>query len=64
MGPSYCAAKFLWLKRHAPEVYAQARAFLQAKDYAVLQLWKRAYLQLEPLFADLAAMVDKRTEIE
>jgi xylulokinase len=38
VGPSYSAPKILWFKRHAPEDYARTHAFLQAKDYAVLQL--------------------------
>ncbi|GAB4546704.1 MAG: xylulokinase [Anaerolineae bacterium] len=37
-GASYTAAKMLWIKRHQPEVYAQAHQFLQAKDYAAYRL--------------------------
>jgi xylulokinase len=35
---SYTAAKMLWIQRHQPEVYARARQFLQAKDYAAYRL--------------------------
>lgn len=38
VSPAYTAAKILWLKQHEPETYAQAHAFLCAKDYAVRQL--------------------------
>jgi xylulokinase len=38
VSPSYPAAKMLWIKHHQPEIYAQARRFLLAKDYAALQL--------------------------
>ncbi len=31
---SYTGPKILWIKRHQPEIYAQARVFLQPKDYA------------------------------
>lgn len=37
-GPSYCAPKFLWFRRHAPDLFAQTHRFLQAKDYCLLQL--------------------------
>jgi xylulokinase len=36
--PSCSAAKFLWIQRHQPEVYARTHVFLQAKDYAVFLL--------------------------
>ena len=36
--PSCSAAKILWFQRHQPEIYADARCFLQAKDYAAFLL--------------------------
>ncbi len=30
---SYTAAKMLWVRRHQPDLFRQARRFLQAKDY-------------------------------
>lgn len=36
--PSCSAAKFLWIQRHQPELYARTRVFLQAKDYAAFLL--------------------------
>ena len=35
---SYTAAKILWLRQHQPDIYWQARRFLQAKDYAAFRL--------------------------
>lgn len=36
--PSCSAAKYLWVQRHQPEVYAATRLFLQVKDYAAFLL--------------------------
>lgn len=36
--PSCSAAKFLWILRHQPEIYAATHLFLQAKDYAAFLL--------------------------
>ncbi len=36
--PSCSAAKFLWIQRHQPEIYAATHLFLQAKDYAAFLL--------------------------
>ena len=36
--PSCSAAKFLWIQRHQPEIYARTHVFLQAKDYAAFLL--------------------------
>ncbi len=36
--PSCSAAKFLWIQRHQPEVYARTQVFLQVKDYAAFLL--------------------------
>ncbi|MCS6773192.1 MAG: xylulokinase [Thermoflexales bacterium] len=38
VSPAYIAAKLLWLKRNQPELYAQTRCFLTAKDYAAFKL--------------------------
>ena len=38
VSPAYTAAKMLWLKRHQPDLYAQARYLVMAKDYAIAQL--------------------------
>ncbi len=38
VGASYVAAKWLWLKRHQPELYAQTWRWVMAKDYAVFKL--------------------------
>ena len=38
VSPAYTAAKMLWLKAHALDVYGHTAKFLCAKDYAVLRL--------------------------
>ena len=38
ISPAYTAAKILWLKNNAPDVYARAEKFLFPKDYIVLKL--------------------------
>lgn len=38
ISPAYTAAKMLWIKRHQPDVFARARHFVMAKDYAVMRL--------------------------
>lgn len=38
ISPAYTAAKMLWIKRHQPDVFACARHFVMAKDYAVMRL--------------------------
>lgn len=38
---TYSAPKLAWLKRHAPEAFAKARAFLQPKDWLAAQLTGR-----------------------
>jgi xylulokinase len=38
VSPAYTAAKMLWIKRHQPDIYAQTKAFVTAKDYAALRL--------------------------
>ncbi len=38
IGSSYVAAKWLWLKFHQPELYAQTWRWMMAKDYAVFKL--------------------------
>lgn len=38
ISPAYTAAKMLWLKQNAPDVYARANQFLFPKDYLVLKL--------------------------
>lgn len=38
ISPAYIAAKMLWIKRHQPDLFQQARCFLTAKDYIVLRL--------------------------
>ncbi len=38
ISPAYTAAKMLWLKRHQPDLYAQTRYLVMAKDYVVAQL--------------------------
>lgn len=35
---AYSAAKILWLRRHQPDLFAQARVFVTAKDYIALRL--------------------------
>jgi len=35
LGPQSSLAKILWLKHHAPDVYARAHRFVQSKDYIV-----------------------------
>ncbi len=36
--PAYTAPKILWVRRHQPDLYAQAVCFLQPKDYLVYRL--------------------------
>jgi xylulokinase len=36
--PSYSGAKIRWIKDHQPELYAQTRKFLHAKDFIVARL--------------------------
>lgn len=38
ISPSYMAAKMMWIKRHQPDIHAQTRRFLMAKDYVALKL--------------------------
>jgi xylulokinase len=38
LSPSYSAAKVLWIKEQEPERYAEARAFLHAKDFLAARL--------------------------
>jgi xylulokinase len=42
VSPSYSAAKILWIKRNQPDLFAQARRFMMAKDYAALKLTGQA----------------------
>ena len=35
---AYTGPKMLWIRQHEPELFARARAFLQAKDYVVYRL--------------------------
>ncbi len=41
ISPAYSAAKILWIRRHQPDVFARARYFVMAKDYAVMRLTDR-----------------------
>ncbi len=43
MVANYLAAKILWLKKHHPEVYKNAAAFLQTKDYIIHKLTGNFY---------------------
>lgn len=38
VSPAYTAAKMLWIKRRQPEIYAQTKTFVTAKDYVALRL--------------------------
>jgi xylulokinase len=38
LSPSYSAAKILWIKEQEPKHYAEARAFLHAKDFLAARL--------------------------
>ncbi|HIE50838.1 MAG TPA: xylulokinase, partial [Armatimonadetes bacterium] len=57
--PVYSAAKLLWVQRHEPEVWQQARVFLEPKDYVNFLLTGRLGTELTDASATL--LLDLRT---